>query len=135
MYALVVDLAIASHPQPNTTCQSLAAKHTVLINKRYPESNYIRTPNSPQKFCGDIKNLTVVANNDHHNVTIDNCEALREMYAINSTADGNGYWNFIFNTSDQHDTGGLPQFTVDFDGDCGLKLGLVDYSGTPLNVT
>lgn len=134
LYALIVGLAIASHPELDNTFQSLAAKPAVLINKRYPDSNYIRTPDSPQKYCGDIKNLAVVADNDHHNVTVGNCEALRDMYAINSSADGNGYWNFTFNTSDQHDTGGLPQFTVDFDGDCELKMGLIDYSGTPLIV-
>lgn len=134
LYALIVGLAIASYPEPNTTSQSLATKPTVFMNKRYPESSYIRTPNSPQIFCGDTENLTVVANNIDHNVTIGNCEALREMYATNSTADGNGYWNFNFNASDQNDTGGLPQFTVDFDGDCELKMGLMDYSGAPLTV-
>lgn len=127
-------LAAASHADPRSTLQTLAAKPAVLINKRYPESNFIRTPDTPQNLCGDIKDLNVVANSIDHNITIGNCEALRDMYVVNSTADGNGYWNFTFGTSDQNDTGGLSQFTVDFYGHCEMNIGLVDYSGVPFDV-
>ena len=132
---LWVGMAIASLPDTNAlTPQKPVTKSVTLLNKRYPDSYYNRTPNMPQAFCGKTKNLMTVINYIDHNVTIHNCLALRDMYAINSTADGNGYWNFAFNASDRNDTGGLPQFTVDFDGDCELKMGLVDYSGVPLNV-
>ncbi|ROW01856.1 hypothetical protein VMCG_05560 [Cytospora schulzeri] len=130
-----VGLSIASYPDLNITTQSLAAKPDVAINKRYPESNYIRTPDTPQMFCSDTKNLTIVANNVDQNVTTGNCEGLRDMYAVNSSADGNGYWNFTFGASDRNDTGGLPQFTVDLYGNCELKMGLVEYSGVPLSVS
>lgn len=132
---LLVGLVFASAPDTKMlTPQSLATKPTTLLNKRYPDSHYTRTPNMPQTFCGDTNNLMVVTNSIDHNVTIQNCVALSDMYTINSTADGNGYWNFAFETSDRNDTGSLPQFTVDFDGDCRLKMGLVDYSRVPLKV-
>ncbi|ROW09311.1 hypothetical protein VPNG_05846 [Cytospora leucostoma] len=107
---------------------------SALENQRYPVSYFIRTPDTPQSFCGSSTDLTVTANNVDHNVTIRNCEALRDMYANYSSADGNGYWNFTFGASERNNTSGLSQFTVDFDGDCDLKMGLVDYSKVPLSI-
>lgn len=133
--ALLVDLVIAFYPDTTSlTAQILITQPAATIDKRYPNSAYTRTPSTPQAFCDDIKVLTVVVNNMDQNVNLRNCVALRDMYAVNSTADGNGYWTFTFGASDRNDTGGLTQFTVDFDGDCKLQMGLVDYSGVPLNV-
>ncbi|KAK7740942.1 hypothetical protein SLS53_005005 [Cytospora paraplurivora] len=137
--ALLVGKAIALGPPlaPNSNHQSRnfsIMMASALENQRYPVSYYIRTPGTPQSFCETSAHLTVAADNINHNVTIRNCEALRDMYANNSSSDGTGYWNFTFGGSERNNTSGLPQFTVDFDGDCLLDMGLMDYSKVPSNV-
>lgn len=130
-------LALGPPLSPDSNYQSHTfsmMKVFALDNQRYPDSYFIRTPDTPQTFCGSSTDLTVTANNINRNVTIRNCEALRDMYADYSSADGNGYWNFTFGASERNNTSGLSQFTVDLDGDCVLKMGLVDYSKVPLNV-
>ncbi|KUI59759.1 hypothetical protein VP1G_07024 [Cytospora mali] len=129
-FSFRLSIASEAHPNGNTTLQGITGfppDSTVLLDERYPDSSFVPTPNTPQMLCGDTKNLTVVANEINPNVTIRNCEALRD-------ADGNGYWNFTFDASDRNDTGGLAQFTVNFDGDCEVKFGLLDYMGVPFNV-
>lgn len=137
---LVVGLAVVVDAAPGlttTTSQSLDASATEFtdLDKRYPVSFFNRTSDTPQGFCSDTRNLTVVADEFNHNVTIRNCEALRDMYASDTgAADGNGYWDYTFSASDRNDTDGLAQFTVDFNGDCELKVGLLYYSKVPLDL-
>lgn len=64
-------------------------------------------------------------------VTIRIYEALRDMYAADPTAEGDGYCNFAFNASDRNDTGNMLRFTADFIGDYKLRMGLMDLSYCP----